>query len=428
MLNKYILRLLVIISILSAAGCSDDESPVTPVFATVNIVVRSAADSAVIQGANVILYNAANNNSLRRGATDASGVASFENVDPGTFFVKISAQNFKEVPPPYITPVPFSAAAGQTAGGVYFMPSYPGTFGMVSGFVNPKVAGILVKAVDGSGNSYSTYTGPDGYYVLFNLPYESYTLSAFRIGYVASSTPQVTLSQSQGAVTQEISIQQVIGSTLSGSVTFLAVNNGIVDVTLLDRETASAVNGLATKINENRLYSLTGIPKGEYLAWASLQNDGYVMDPDWIFKNPGGLDVTFTADTGSTTLNFSVTGAIVLNSPTNPPDSVIPVVVDTTAPVFTWTAYPQSKEYIIEVRDLNGNLLWGGYNANGSIRHAKIAKETTSVRYDFDGSASAQLKPGEIYQWKIYADDDAAANIQTLLSSSEDLMGLFIVK
>jgi hypothetical protein len=30
-----------------------------------------------------------------------------------------------------------------------------------------------------------------------------------------------------------------------------------------------------------------------------------------------------------------------------------------------------------------------------------------------------------VYQWKIYADDSADPNIQTLLSSSEDLRGLF---
>jgi hypothetical protein len=76
---------------------------------------------------------------------------------------------------------------------------------------------------------------------------------------------------------------------------------------------------------------------------------------------------------------------------------------------------------------MNGNLIWGGYDPDGTIRHSQIQKET-SVRFNFDGSASAQLKRGEIYQWKLYSDDNAILNIQKLLSSSEDLMGVFVIR
>ena len=90
--------------------------------------------------------------------------------------------------------------------------------------------------------------------------------------------------------------------------------------------------------------------------------------------------------------------------------------------------FPQTKEYVIEVKDINGNLIWGGFNESGEISHAPIPKEWTSVQFDFDGSATESLKSGNIYQWKLYSDDSAAPGVQTLLSSSEDLMGLFIVK
>lgn len=428
MFKKNIYSLLVLFLTFSFAGCADDDPVNVPPFAKISISVKSYADSAVVAGANVVLYNAANNNSLQRGTTGADGIVVFENIDPGTFFVKITAQNFRELPPENITPVPFSAAAGQTSGITYYITPFSGSPGRISGSVNPAVAGILVKADDGSGNSFSTYTGPDGYYVIFNLPYATYTLSACKMNYISSVSPQVTLSQSAASAVQEILIQQITGSSLSGAVTFLAVENGIVDISILDRNTGSAINGLSTKINDSRLYNLSGIPKGEYIAWASLLNDGYVMDPDWIYKNPGGLDIAFTADTGSKSLDFSVTGAITLLSPTNPAASVIPVETDTLLPLFTWSPYSAAKEYIIEVRDLNGNLLWGGYNSDGTIRHSQISKDKTSISYNFDGSASSPLKKGEIYQWKIYADDDANPNIQTLLSSSEDLMGLFIIK
>ena len=74
---------------------------------------------------------------------------------------------------------------------------------------------------------------------------------------------------------------------------------------------------------------------------------------------------------------------------------------------------------------MNRDMIWGGFNADGSINHGKIGALLTSALFNFDGSATETLKSGEIYQWKIYADDDRADGVQTLISSSEDLMGIF---
>jgi hypothetical protein len=153
-------------------------------------------------------------------------------------------------------------------------------------------------------------------------------------------------------------------------------------------------------------------------------NDGYVMDPDWIFKNPGVLEVTFT-EGDTLDLNFSVTDAVIINSPTNPPDSIYAVIADSTTPTFNWDEYPSAKEYIIEVRKMNGEIIWGGFNADGSINHHKIDAQTSSVLFNFDETASETLKTGKIYQWKVYADDDRADGVQTLISASEDLLGIF---
>ena len=148
------------------------------------------------------------------------------------------------------------------------------------------------------------------------------------------------------------------------------------------------------------------------------------MDPDWIFKNPGVLSVSFT-EGDSVELNFSVTDAVIINSPTNPYDSIYAVLADSSTPTFDWDEYPSAKEYIIEVRKMNGDIIWGGYNADGSINHHKIDAQTSSVLFNFDGTASEALKKGEIYQWKIYADDNRNNGVQTLISASEDLLGLF---
>lgn len=422
---KALLPLIILLSLISYQ-CSEDNS-VEPIPPTViRVIVKSAADFSVISGANVVLYNANTGESVSRNFSGSDGVATFENSFAGNYYVRISAQGFKEVPQGSVSPVPFSVSSGKTISQTYYMSVLPGTFGKIDGTVNPKLAGFLIVAKSSGMNSeYHTYSGPNGYFVLFNVPFGTYELDAIKSGYQSVNQPLVTLSSGSSSATVEISVNQITGSTLTGKVTFLAVVNGIVDVSILDKISYSVVNGLTTVINSERNYSITNIPAGQYVAWASYKNDGYVMDPDWIFKNPGALFVSFAGDS-SKEIDFSVTGAITIISPTNPPNAIIPALADSVVPTFSWNAYPSTKEYIIEVRDINGELIWGGFKANGEIRHAQIPKEWTRVKFNFDGSALMQLQPGNIYQWRLYSDDDDAPNIQTLLSSSEDLMGLFI--
>jgi len=422
---KYFLPVIIFLTV-SLYQCSDDNSTEPTPPTVIRIVVKSVADSSTISGANVVLYDANSGESVGQEFSASDGIATFQASFSGNYYVRIAAQGFKELPEGSVSPVPFSVSSGETTTQTYYMSVLSGTFGKIDGTVNPQLSGFLIVATSSGMNSeFHTYSGPGGYFVLFNVPFDTYVLDAIKSGYQSTNQPQVTLTSGSASATVEIGVSQITGSTLTGMVTFLAVENGIVDVSLLDKRSNSVVNGLTTTIDINRHYSISNIPAGEYIAWASYKNDGYVMDPDWIFKNPGALFVSFAGDS-SKVRDFSVTGAITLISPTNPPEDITPALADSIVPTFNWNPYPQAKEYIIEVRDINGELIWGGFKANGEIRHAQIPKEWTSVIFNFDGSALTQLQQGNIYQWRLYADDDAAPNVQTLLSASEDLMGLFI--
>jgi len=428
MRTNYLLKTiipLILLSTLFFYKCSEDSSTEPPPPTVIKITVKSAGDSTAVSGANVVLYNANSGEAISRTLTGTDGVAQFNNAYAGNFYVRIAAQGFVEIPQGSVSPVPFSVATSQTYTQTYFMNELQGTFGKIDGTVTPNLAGFLVVTTSsGMNTEYHTYSGPDGYFVLFNIPYETYTVDAMKSGYQSINQPDVTLSAGNSSATVQINLDQITGSTLTGMVTFLAIENGIVDVSLLDKISYSVVNGLTTMINASRVYSINNIPDGEYVACASYKNDGYVMDPDWIFKNPGALFVSFSGDS-SKVIDFSVTGAISIVSPTNAPTEIIPALADSLVPTFRWTSYPQTKEYIIEVLDINGNLIWGGFKPNGEIRHTQIPKEWNSVEFNFDGSAVSQLQSGSIYQWRIYSDDDDAAGVQTLLSASEDLMGLF---
>jgi hypothetical protein len=71
------------------------------------------------------------------------------------------------------------------------------------------------------------------------------------------------------------------------------------------------------------------------------------------------------------------------------------------------------KSILLRSGTLTGNKIWGGFEGT-VIQHEQISGSALSYRYPDSAPA---LIPGEIYQWKIYADNDAAADIQGLLSS-----------
>ncbi|MDA3837361.1 MAG: carboxypeptidase-like regulatory domain-containing protein [Candidatus Delongbacteria bacterium] len=427
------LSLLSVLLLLQMISCSDDDnptSPPTPIQTAIKIVVKSSLDSSMIQNSNVVIFSAETKEAYLRDLSDADGNAYFD-CEEGNYYVELAAQGFDPSPAPNVTPIPFYVMEHDTTTKTYYLNSNPvANSSYVLGLVEPAVNNVLIQAVASSGTEkYATVSGPDGFFILYNLPDNDYSYQALKSGFKLDTVTVIGVTTPlypdglYDSLTVEIS--PYAGSALSGSVSFLATTDTLdVDIVLRDPITMAVIPGMITReIGGN--YSLDSIPDGDFIAWASFENDGYVMDPDWIFKNPDGLDLSFP--TNNTPLNFSLTGSINMISPTNPADSIYAFEADSLVPTFSWGPYPSTKEWIIEVRDLNGNVIWGGFDASGIVQHQQISKDTYSIEYNFDGSASANLVPGNIYQWKIYADDDTALNVQTLISSSEDLRGIFTV-
>ncbi|OGJ89437.1 MAG: hypothetical protein A2268_12260 [Candidatus Raymondbacteria bacterium RifOxyA12_full_50_37] len=416
-------------------------------YTAVSIRILDASDSHAIANANVVLYNANNNEPVNRKASDAFGECFFL-IDSGNYYVNISAQAYLPSPPENNTPFPFSAIRHDTTIRTYYLASLQTaaeSLGVISGHAYTGAAiddsvltGILIIAENTDDSErYAAVSGPDGYFVIYNLPFGDYRILAFQAGFQIDSIPSAQIMPGAVVDTVSIILSPITGGSLAGSITFIAGSGGIVDVSLLDPKSRSAIPGLSTIMTTDTAgpdYLVEAIPPGTYLAWASFKNDGFVMDPDRLFKFGLPL-VTFLADSPQI-LDFDVTGAINLVSPTNPPDSVYPVLADSLIPLFTWTrrsAYASVKEYIIEVTDMSGNIIWGGFDSTGNVGHrqllagdARLNDSLFGAWFNFDSSAVAPLVSGSTYHWKIYADDDALAGVQVLLSSSEDLMGLFL--
>ena len=411
--------------------CSDKEPPPRP---TITGYVSDAADSTVIAQANVILFDANTNAPVARSFTDANGLYIIQ-ADGGTYYLKITAQGYASSPPPAGGVQPFDVAWGQIVDRNVYLDSDPqaSTAGSIWGYVKfgdgTGAVGMLVVAADAANTSgISTASGPDGYYVLHNAQPGTYTVTCYYQGYQQQgNSVSVTVAADSAYGPIDLTIAASNGSTLSGKITYLAAPNAYVDITLINPATLEAVPGLFTFDNpQEHTYSLSGIPVGSYIAWATYRNDGYVMDPDWIRKN-GLPTVSFAAAGESKTVDFSVTDAIPIVSPTNPADTITPRIIQTTTPTFKWESYSGRQEYIIEVYDAQGNVIWGGFGDDGLPAHAFISPQLNQIAFNFDNSATEPLRQGDIFRWKIYADGDPKDTVLELISASEDLLGLFMV-
>lgn len=392
-------------------------------------------DSGAVRGANVVLYNASTNSPLLRTTSGYGGAFEFK-VDSGDYYLTATATGRIPAPPPWGRASPFHVAMDSTkVRNIYMRRDSSGdTTGGISGTIlisggTTSAAGILVIATRSDSIFFSTTTGPDGYYVFYNLPIGTYTISVFRSG-LAQDSLKVTTVVVRDSVIPNLSLSMLVdpGRRLDGKITYLATKNGIVDITLVDPGSRTAIPGLRTFNTGGLNYSLGGIPPGTYIAWASYLNDGYVMDPDAIRKFGLPL-VTFAAKDSLKNLSFDVTGAITILRPTNPPERLTPAPVNTLTPYFVWDSYSSTKQYIIEVLDQSGARIWGGWDSTGKILHAPILAHgggLDSVQFNFDGSALEPLKMRQTYSWKVYADFFNRKDVGQLISSSEDLRGLFM--
>ncbi len=440
---KQLLFFLFCSAFLLLISCGNSVKPAKTPSPVLEGWVLDAADSSAIAQANVIVYDANTNAPVTRTFTNTSGFYSFE-LDTGTYYLKVSAQNFQPSPPPGLAALPFDMLTDDTTQRSIYLDSSTQTTsgGSISGTVTnldfSGIGGVLITATDLTfTQAFSTTSGPHGFYIIYNVAPGSYYLQCYLAGYKQiTCTTAVTVSAGVTNEKNDIILSPFTTATLSGQITFLASPNSVVDITCIHPITREAIPGLST-VNDTAgnkyqlttiplgTYQLTAIPPGSYIVWASYQNDGYVMDPDRILKF-GLPKITVTEATTSLDKNFEVTDAVPIVSPSNDPDTIQPVLITTTHPTFVWEKYPSAKEYIIEVSNSHGTIIWGGFDST-IILHSQITAAQTSAAFNFDGSATDSLLIGETYRWKIYADKDAVQDIQGLISMSEGLLGLFRV-
>ncbi len=420
------------------AGCSkDDPAPVTT--GKVTGKVTNLSTTASLADATVILFDANTNSPVKTTKTNSSGDYSFD-ADPGNYFIKIYKQGYESVPPQGIEPVPFSVTVGQTTTqSAEMSESLLTNTGFISGKVtvgSTGEAGVLVVA-ELNGAAFSAISDQDGNYTIFNVPADAYTVKAYKADFSSNSasasvtastgTNNINLSLTQGATGQVSGTFKVISQTT------IATPPATIDIALVNPVTKETIPGLSQTVtySSSLSYSFAKVPDGTYVVRASFANDYIVIDPDFITKFG---DYTVSVSGGTPTpasVDMVATSAVLLSRPTNEMNTTAPVEV-TGAPVFEWTAYASTSDYVIEVTDAStGTVIWGGFtNNSGTItKNITIPSNTTSITYNSDGTATADLVVGKVYRWRIFASKD---NVQTsswnLIAASEDQMGLIKIQ
>jgi Carboxypeptidase regulatory-like domain len=417
--------LIVVLAFALLLGCKKSSEPTTT--GIVSGTIKDASTSAVIPGVLVLVFDANTNAPTANSIfTACNGTYSFD-LTPGSYYIKLSKLGYENLPHVNIIAVPFRVVLEQTVITDFEMnPLTTTDMGTISGQVtkssNP-ATGVLVVA-SGTSAGYSSVTDKNGNYWIYNVPAGTYTVKAWESGYNSSSA-NLTLTSSRNLQNNNLTLTPGASGSVTGSITFLATSHIEVDVSLINPQTNETIPGLTTTTS-NYNYTISNVPAGTYIARVSYENDGKVVDPDWILKNG---EPTVTVGTSEVTMNFSVICAVNLTYPINDMASTLPYGINTTTPTFTWMAYSSTDDYVIEVSDVNGNVIWGGFGSSGTIKNITIPKTTTFIKYNIDGKATQALQNGHIYRWRIFAskNDNSDPRGWKIISVSEEQEGLIKV-
>ena len=429
-INKNVLSAMLIAMTLFFSACSEDSGGTYPPSSDANITISGTVvdhDTNVsIEAAQVTVVNIqTQENALDPFYTLIDGKYSFD-LPTGTYEVRVQAQGYEASPPAGVIGIPIAETTTFDVG----LDALFGSFGSLKidlvDYTNSVGALVILKG-QSSLEEYIAISSIGGALMMYNLPVEDYNISIKTVGHTTyTSDNNVSITAETESVVDYINLEAIPGVTVSGVVSFQAIENGDVDVSLTDPETGVAIPGTNVLTSAGN-YSMVSIAPGTYIIRATYSIDGYVVDPDNIIKlgepKVTVAGVAIEADT------IVVTGAVALTSPIAEANGIA-VEVNTTLPTFNWVDYSSTSDYVVEVVNASGDVIWGGFEEN-LTKKVVVDSSLTTIEYNDDGQATEELVNGKYYRWKIYASKDVSVTQDPLgwklISSSEEAQGVFKV-
>lgn len=277
-------------------------------------------------------------------------------------------------------------------------------------------AGVLVVATSAAGEGFPAVASRSGDYRIFNVPAGDYEVLAYAFG-VNYTPAQVSLADAAEEQV-DLTLADSAPGTVSGSVQIVNAQGGAATSVILVVESTfdavlargQTVPGLRVPTpgeapNVTSEYTFEGVPAGRYVVLAAFENDALVRDPDVSIGGTSTLHIEVTPGMTTTVEGFKVTEALEIFSPgAQGAESV------EGTPSLSWKDDSSEDQYLIEVFDAFGEIIWDSTIAG-------VSGGTPSIPYE--GPA---LQPGMYYQLRVTSSRDGVP-----ISRTEDLKGVFFV-
>lgn len=391
--------------LVSQTSCGSDPPPPPPPPPTELVVrVTDGASGAPIAGAQVML--------VEKGevlTTDASGSVSKtldSATDPGVYAYRAQAAGYVGAPRPGRPPRFVTVVKEQTITLDVTLEPRPNAApgGTLSGRVTlagAPVSGVYVVA--GATSFFGTLTDAAGRYTILGATQDFYTLTAYAPGHRSTSRASVEVAPGETKDGLDLELTAITGGTVSGALTG---GTGTSSIALVHAGTGELVPGLSTRASLPGSYSIGQVPPGRFLVTGGLEDDGVVLDPDWLLFE-GAPEVTVT-ESSSVTVALRFDAAIGAVEPSGG------AVVSST-PTLTWPAVADADFYVVEVKNVGGQTVFGGFDTRGDPRNPVLAPMTSTM-------PDVALVAGALYTWRVFAAQDVSTGRQfELLAASEEL-------
>jgi hypothetical protein len=274
---------------------------------------------------------------------------------------------------------------------------------------------VLVVAESGGGGlAQAAIASRDGDYQIFNVPTGSASVQAYAQGV---NYDGADADVSGGANTEvDLAINDQAPGTVTGTVQIVnAPGEAQTSVILVLESTFDETFGRGQSIpgmrdpesgvtpNITSEYTIEGVPAGRYVVLGAFENDALVRDPDLSIGGTSTLHIDVSAGGTTTVDGFKITEALEVLSPgADGPEEV------TGTPVFSWADDSSEDQYLVEVFDAFGEIIWDTTISGSSGQDPSVT---------YEGPA---LEPGGFYQFRATSSKSGSN-----LSRTEDLKGVF---
>lgn len=401
----------------TAVGCGgEDPPPPPPTVLDVTVVDAATGSPVLTRSITVVAYDAVGALQAREIVQPGLDFGGSGQVAPGRYTLRVDAPGYAPQPEPFGPALVVSVPANVTTAVTVALEPVDGTAGdgTISGRVvgadGVGVAGVLVHAE--STTSRTALTDVDGDYRIVGLLPNVYRVEALIVGQRAEARTNVSVTGS-GVAAVDFALAPDTGATITAT---LGAGPATTSVAVALAATGEPIPGASVKVDFGTEATIAGVPPGRFTVVAALELDGRVVSPD-ILRRRMPPDVTVATDT-----------MYRVSLPTVP--AVDGVRVDTSTatgpePEFAWSAYPGADFYVVEVRHLDGGLIWGGLDARGQPQF-RVNAPNTSVRFGQLSQPLDGLVAGHAYRFRVFAGRDVpASGTFELIAGSEWAAGRF---